>query len=102
MMTLHQHDHVLTRIYVRTQLGSVAAEPAAVSITSVIFGALHAVTPLYFLVATVAGALFGGEYLFGGLAAAVVTHWLYDWIAFETTVLLANREQKSSDENSKP
>ncbi len=92
----------LQDLYVRTQLGSVAAEPAAVSITSVIFGALHAVTPLYFLVATVAGALFGGEYVCAGLAAAVVTHWVYDWIAFETTVLLANREQKSLDKTSDP
>ena len=89
-------------LHVHTQLGSVAAEPAAVGVTSIIFGALHAVTPLYFLVATVAGALFGGEYLVSGLAAAVVTHWAYDWIAFETTVLLANREQKSLDETSDP
>ena len=76
--------------------------PAAVSVTSVTFGALHAVTPLYFLVATVAGVLFGGEYLVGGLSAAVVTHWAYDWIAFETTVLLADRGQKSFDETSDP
>ena len=87
---------------VHAQLGSVAAQPAAISITSVIFGALHAVTPLYFLVATVAGALFGGEYLVGGLTAAVFTHSVYDWIAFETTVLLANREQKSFEDDDDP
>ena len=80
------------------QLGTVAAQPAAVSITSIVFGALHAVTPLYFLVATVAGALFGGEYLVGGLTAAVVTHWFYDWVAFETSVLLADREAKALDD----
>ncbi len=64
---------------------------AAVSVTSVVFGALHAVTPLYFFWATAAGALFGGEYVVAGLAAAVATHWAYDWLAFEVSVWLAER-----------
>ena len=83
---------LLKLIPVHVQLGDVAAQTAAVSATSVVFGALHAVTPLYFIVATAAGALFGGEYLVSGLTAAVVTHWAYDWIAFETLVLQAARK----------
>ena len=62
------------------------SEPAAVAATSLVFGALHAITPLYFVWATVGGGLFGTEYLEAGLAAAVVTHWVYDWIAFEVAL----------------
>ncbi|PRW32939.1 abortive infection [Chlorella sorokiniana] len=54
---------------------------AGVAVASVIFGALHALTPTYFLFATGAGALFGVEYLLYGLPTAAVTHWIYDWIA---------------------
>ena len=88
----------LTSLRVLVQLSAASAQPAAVSITSVVFGALHAVTPLYFGIATAAGALFGGEYLVGGLNAAIITHWAYDWIAFETSVFLADREAKSTTE----
>lgn len=63
------------------------SEPAAVAATSLVFGALHAITPLYFIWATVAGGLFGTEYLEAGLTAAVVTHWVYDWIAFEVALI---------------
>ncbi len=73
------------------QLGELGGQLAAVSVTSVVFGALHAVTPLYFFWATAAGALFGGEYVVAGLAAAVATHWAYDWLAFEVSVWLAER-----------
>ena len=29
------------------------------------------------------GAVLGLEYMSAGLLAAAVTHWLYDWLAFE-------------------
>ena len=70
------------------QVGS-WSEPAALGATSVVFGALHAITPLYFVWATIAGGLFGTEYLAAGLVAAVLTHWLYDWIAFEVALATA-------------
>ena len=50
--------------------------------TSVFFGALHAITPAYFYWATGAGALFGLEYMRDGLGTAMVTHTLYDFLAF--------------------
>ena len=50
--------------------------------TSVFFGALHAITPAYFYWATGAGALFGLEYVRDGLGTAMVTHTLYDFLAF--------------------
>lgn len=66
--------------------GADAATSAALALaaTSVLFGALHAVTPLYFAWATAAGALFGWEwYATGGsLSACALTHGLYDFIAF--------------------
>jgi membrane protease YdiL (CAAX protease family) len=61
-----------------------AAAAVALAATSVVFGALHAVTPLYFVWATAAGALFGYEWLAtgGSLSACAATHALYDFIAF--------------------
>ena len=50
--------------------------------TSVFFGALHAITPAYFYWATGAGFLFGMEYLRDGLGTAMVTHAMYDFLAF--------------------
>jgi len=63
--------------------GGVATGVALAS-SSVIFGALHAITPLYFAWATAAGALFGAEYLAtgGNLSACAATHALYDLVAF--------------------
>lgn len=80
------------------------ATAVALGGSSVIFGALHAITPLYFAWATAAGALFGAcrytccavtslaltrrragwEYLAtgGNLSACAATHALYDFIAF--------------------
>ena len=81
------------------------ATALALGSSSVVFGALHAVTPLYFAWATAAGALFGmclaaavapmlsgadhaclagWEYLATGgeLSACAATHALYDLIAF--------------------
>ena len=40
-------------------LGAGWATAAGVGATSVVFGALHALTPTYFVLATVAGVLFG-------------------------------------------
>jgi len=54
----------------------------SVATTSALFGLLHAVTPTYFLWASVGGVLFGMEYIYtGSLTAASITHWLYDWVA---------------------
>ena len=52
-----------------------------ITATSVVFGLLHALTPTYFVLATVAGVLFGLEYLTAGLPAAAFTHFAYDWVA---------------------
>ena len=48
-------------------------------VASIIFGALHAVTPLYALLAGIASLYFGYLYLsFGNLAVPIYAHALYD------------------------
>eukprot|EP00241_Pyramimonas_parkeae_P010266 CAMPEP_0114247512 /NCGR_PEP_ID=MMETSP0058-20121206/13063_1 /TAXON_ID=36894 /ORGANISM="Pyramimonas parkeae, CCMP726" /LENGTH=262 /DNA_ID=CAMNT_0001360825 /DNA_START=228 /DNA_END=1016 /DNA_ORIENTATION=+ len=60
-----------------------AAEQLALAGASVVFGAAHAASPLYFLWSTLAGALFGWEYLqTGSLVEPMATHSLYDVVAF--------------------
>jgi membrane protease YdiL (CAAX protease family) len=51
----------------------------AVGVSSVVFGLLHAVTPMYAFLATLASVYFGYLYLdTGNLAVPIVTHALYD------------------------
>jgi len=59
-----------------------AASAGVLVATSVFFGALHAITPAYFIWATGAGLLFGLEYMQDGLGTAAFTHTLYDFLAF--------------------
>lgn len=49
---------------------------------SILFGAAHSITMSYFLFASIAGGLFGLEYLECGLPAVALTHGLYDFVAF--------------------
>ena len=69
---------------------------ASLGATSVIFGALHAITPAYQVWATAAGFLFGWEYLHDGLGSAMFTHCFYDFIAFAFIVLLWGKPSSSS------
>jgi membrane protease YdiL (CAAX protease family) len=65
---------------------------------SVAFGAIHAVTPLYFVFATFHGLVLGVEYISAGLPAAAITHWLYDWLALESQLWLARGKEHHSTE----
>jgi membrane protease YdiL (CAAX protease family) len=63
-------------------------------LTSILFGALHALTPAYFVYATVAGALLGGLAIWrGGLWAPVAAHIAIDTIMF---ALLIHRWRRAS------
>ncbi len=51
-------------------------------LASLLFGLAHAVTPAYFLIATLMGAYLGWLYLHGeNLLVPIIVHALYDWIA---------------------
>mmetsp|Transcript_24289 Transcript_24289/g.57191 ORF Transcript_24289/g.57191 Transcript_24289/m.57191 type:complete len:323 (+) Transcript_24289:143-1111(+) len=76
-------EEMLFRGVMQFELGSkLGSEVLAVGITSVVFGALHAVTPLYAGLASLASVFFGWLYLAtGNLMVPIVTHAFYDWAA---------------------
>jgi len=76
-------EEMLFRGVMQFELGSrLGSEILAVGITSVVFGALHAVTPLYAILAAIASVYFGWLYLVtGNLVVPIVTHAFYDWAA---------------------
>ncbi|MCA9237719.1 MAG: CPBP family intramembrane metalloprotease, partial [Planctomycetales bacterium] len=56
--------------------------PAAVAAVSLVFGAVHAATVAYFLLATVFGLYLGAlAAATGDLTAVILIHALYDWAA---------------------
>jgi membrane protease YdiL (CAAX protease family) len=58
-------------------------EPAGWIATNLLFGLAHAVTPMYFVLATGIGFYLSGVLAVGGgLAAPIIAHALYDWYAF--------------------
>ncbi len=71
---------------------------AAVGLSSVVFGLLHAVTPMYAFLATLASVYFGYLYIdTGNLAVPIVTHAVYDvgalFYAHWTVANLTPKEQ---------
>ncbi|KAL4857443.1 hypothetical protein ACK3TF_002313 [Chlorella vulgaris] len=74
-----------------------AVTGAGIAATSLVFGALHALTPTYFWFATVGSVLFGLEYLATDLPTAVTTHWLYDWGALAYTLNAWSSEAGAGD-----
>lgn len=80
--------------------GTEVATYASLGVTSVIFGALHAITPAYQIWATLAGFLFGWEYLNDGLGSAMFTHCFYDFVAFAFIILLWGKPKQPSSSSS--
>jgi membrane protease YdiL (CAAX protease family) len=72
----------------------------AILISSVIFGALHAVTPLYAFLATFASVFFGFLYeLTGNLAVPIICHAVYDvgallWAHWTVTKQMTQKERE--------
>jgi membrane protease YdiL (CAAX protease family) len=63
-------------------IGGSAGIAAAIVVVSILFGACHWLTPTYAVLATIAGAYFGGLFLLtGNLLAPLVAHALYDYLA---------------------
>ena len=80
-------------------LGSRGCSVLSIGLSSVVFGAMHAVTPLYSVLATLASIYFGSLFLSYGqnLAVPMVCHALYDvgalFYAHYTVAKMTRKEQ---------
>lgn len=94
-------EEMLFRGVLQSEIASrTTSEILAVGLSSIIFGALHAVTPLYAILAGLASVYFGWLYLVtGNLAIPIATHAFYDWAALLyahwTVTNLSESEQQS-------
>ncbi len=76
-------EELLFRGWMQTWLTPTAGPVAALAVTSIAFGLVHAVTPAYAVLAAFIGLYLGGLQLYtGNLLAPIVTHALYDFVAF--------------------
>ena len=72
-------EEMLFRGVLQSELTTQMGENIALVSSAVVFGALHAVTPLYAILAGVASLYFGELYLmYDNLAVPIVCHGLYD------------------------
>lgn len=72
-------EEMLFRGVFQYELSMKFGTAVGVCVSSIIFGILHAVTPLYALLATLASVFFGTLYVWSGnLAVPIVTHAVYD------------------------
>ena len=75
-------EELLFRGVMQTGLAAVVGSLPALAITAGVFGALHALTAAYGMLAFIVGLYLGSLALWsGGLVAPMVTHAFYDWIA---------------------
>jgi membrane protease YdiL (CAAX protease family) len=91
-------EEMLFRGVVQYELGTRFGDVLAVGLASIVFGALHAVTPLYAILASLASVYFGWLYLeSGNLAVPIAAHAIYDigalLYAHWTVANLTNEEQ---------
>jgi len=96
-------EELLFRGVMQYELASRLGPIAGVGIASVIFAALHAVTPLYAGLAGVASIYFGALYMaFDNLAVPIATHAIYDVAALffaHWTVSQLSAEERDSVAN---
>jgi membrane protease YdiL (CAAX protease family) len=92
-------EELLFRGVLQYQLSESLDSSAALAISSIIFGLLHAVTPLYALLATLASLYFGWLYLMSdNLVVPIATHAFYDFVALMcahyTVTKMSTKEQE--------
>lgn len=74
-------EELLFRGVVQGGLDGVLGPWPALVVASLLFGAMHALTRAYFIVATLMGFYLGLVYLWSGnLLVPILVHFLYDWI----------------------
>lgn len=79
-------EEMLFRGVLQSWIADGAPLAAAIILPNIVFGLLHARTVLYALIAGVVGVYFGGLYaLTGNILAPIISHALYDWVAFRYT-----------------
>lgn len=75
-------EELLFRGVLQTVFGWWTTPMLGVAITSVLFGMAHALSKVYFILATVIGFYLGGlTWYFNDLAAPIVAHGVYDFVA---------------------
>lgn len=75
-------EELLFRGVLQDGLAGFAGPTIALVAASLLFGLVHALTPAYFVLATLMGFYLGGVYLAtGNLLVAVLVHFFYDWVA---------------------
>lgn len=92
-------EEMIFRGILQYELESRTSQAFSLGLSAIIFGLLHAVTPAYALLATLAGAYFGWIYqVAGNLAVPIATHALYDvgalFYAHWTVSKMTEKEQK--------
>lgn len=92
-------EEMLFRGIFQSEIAVRFGTPIAISTTSIVFGALHAVTPLYAILASIASVFFGYLFQFSdlNLAVPIICHTLYDvgallWAHYTVTGL--SREEQ--------
>lgn len=74
-------EELLFRGVIQGGLSGLIGPWGGLVLASVLFGALHALTPAYFIIATLMGGYLGWIYLSSGnLLIPILIHFLYDWI----------------------
>ena len=81
-------EELLFRGVIQHGLSGVIGPWAGLIVASVLFGAVHALTPAYFVLATIMGFYLGLIYLWtGNLLIPVLIHFLYDWVVLRYYLL---------------
>jgi hypothetical protein len=75
-------EELLFRGVLQTMVANWSTPLVGLAVASIVFGALHALTRLYFVLATVVGAYLGGMlWQFDDLLVPIVAHSFYDFVA---------------------
>mgnify|MGYP006283739743 CR=1 FL=1 len=86
-------EELLFRGVIQDGLSGAAGPGIALLVASLLFGLAHAITPAYFVLASLMGLYLGGIYLAtGNLLVPILVHFLYDWIVLSR--YLAKRKNR--------